>query len=85
MIRLHIVRSFVIIEISIIEIIETIEEFIANADREFYTAIVNHLEVERNKFVLEPIKMDATEEELKQGANAHYEVPVSFDQSNFFA
>tara|TARA_B100000029_G_C17484783_1_gene926820 strand:+ start:32 stop:970 length:939 start_codon:yes stop_codon:yes gene_type:complete len=62
-----------------------IEEFIANADREFYTAIVNHLEVERNKFVLEPIKMDATEEELKQGANAHYEVPVSFDQSNFFA
>ena len=62
-----------------------IEEFIANADREFYTAIVNLLEVERNKFVLEPIKMDATEVELKQGANSHYEVPLSFDQSNFFA
>lgn len=60
-------------------------QFIANADKEFFTAITDRIENEKKKFELEPIKVQATEEELEAGAPKEYTIPVTFDQASFFA
>jgi len=62
-----------------------IDEFIKNADKEFYTAITDHLEAQRSKYTLKPLMIESTPEEQKKGVPASYEVPITFDQSNFFA
>lgn len=59
-------------------------EFIKNADKGFYNKVQKHLENERIKFTLKPLVAQATEEELALGVPATYEVPITFDQSNFF-
>jgi len=33
---------------------------------------------------LKPLSMKSTEEQIKKGAPATYEVPVTFDTANFF-
>jgi len=60
-------------------------QFIANADKEFFTAITDRIENEKKKFELEPIKVQASEEELEAGAPKEYTIPVTFDQASFFA
>jgi hypothetical protein len=62
-----------------------IDEFIKNADKGFFDAITKHLEQEKIKFTLKPLIAQATPEEIAQGVPATYEVPITFDQSNFFA
>lgn len=62
-----------------------ISEFISNADKSLFEAIQGHLTSERSKFELKPLVIDATDEEIKQGVPTSYEVPVTFDSSNFFA
>lgn len=62
-----------------------IQEFIENTDKEFYKSITDHLDLQRNKFQIEPIKVSATQEEITAGAPETYEIPITFDQSNFFA
>jgi hypothetical protein len=61
-----------------------IDEFIKNADKGFFSAITKHLEQEKVKFTLKPLIAQATPEEIVQGVPATYEVPITFDQSNFF-
>jgi hypothetical protein len=61
-----------------------IEDFIKNADKSFFSAITKHLEEEKKKFTLKPLVAHASPEELAQGVPATYEVPITFDQSNFF-
>lgn len=61
-----------------------IQQFIQNADKKFYSSVVESMESQKKKFTLEPITVDATEEEIKEGAPKKWEMPVSFDQSNFF-
>jgi hypothetical protein len=61
-----------------------IKEFIDNADREFFTKIVKHLETQRDRFALPPFKIQTTEEEQSEGAPAEFEVPITLDASNFF-
>jgi len=62
-----------------------IDDFIDNADKDFYTTIIDHLEAQRTKFTLEPIKVTSPDEDVKNGAPKDWEVPITFDQSNFFA
>ena len=62
-----------------------IKEFVDNTDKQFYKNITDHLEDQRTKFAIEPIKVTATEEEIAAGVPKEYEVPITFDQSNFFA
>jgi hypothetical protein len=62
-----------------------IKEFIENADKEFFTKITNHLEEQRSKFNLKPLNIISTEEDKAAGAPETWEVPITFDQSNFFA
>lgn len=62
-----------------------IQEFMNNSDKEFYTFITDHLEEQRKSFAIEPLKIKSTEEEIEKGAPAEWELPITFDQSNFFA
>jgi hypothetical protein len=62
-----------------------IKEFIDNTDKEFYKNVTDHLEEQRIKFQIEPIKVTSSDEDIAKGAPKEYEVPVTFDQSNFFA
>ena len=61
-----------------------IEEFINNVDKEFFKGITEHLEEQRKKFAIEPIKVKSNEEDIAAGVPEEWEVPVTFDQSNFF-
>jgi len=62
-----------------------IKEFVDNVSKEFFGAIMEHLEENRKAFQLAPQKVISTEEEVKQGAPETFEVPIAFDSSNFFA
>ena len=61
-----------------------IQQFIQNADKKFYSSVVESMEAQKKKFTLEPITVDATDEEKEAGAPAKWDMPVAFDQSNFF-
>jgi hypothetical protein len=62
-----------------------INEFVDNADKDFFTFITEHLSIEKKKFQIEPMRVGSTEEDIARGAPAEFEVPITFDQSNFFA
>ena len=61
-----------------------ISEFISNADKSLFEAIQNHLSKQKGKFEIKPLVVDATDEELALGVPSTYEVPITFDSSNFF-
>lgn len=61
-----------------------IDEFIKNADKEFFTNITNHLEEQKSKYSLKPLKVQAGAEDVEKGVPQTYDVPITFDQSNFF-
>ena len=62
-----------------------IDEFINNADKEFYNTITSHLDSQKHKFQIEPLKVHSSDEDIKEGAPEEWSVPITFDQSNFFA
>ena len=62
-----------------------IDEFMKNADKGFYEVIQKHLEAQKIKFTIQPLIAQASLEEIEQGVPETYEVPITFDQSNFFA
>ena len=61
-----------------------IKEFVDNADKSFFKTVLDHIENEKKKFAIKPLTVQATEEEMEQGVPETFEVPVTFDQSNFF-
>jgi len=61
-----------------------IAEFIDNADKDFFTKVMQHLDLQRKKFAIEPFRVKTTEEEQKAGAPAEFEVPITLDGSHFF-
>lgn len=61
-----------------------IREFVENADATVYNAIKKHVEDLKDRFSTKPLTVEATEEEIKAGAPKTFEVPIVFDQSNFF-
>lgn len=62
-----------------------IAEFINNADKKFYNAIMDHMEKQKEKFEIRPMKIATTEEQQTAGAPAEVEVPIVLDAANFFA
>ena len=62
-----------------------IEEFINNAEKDLFQSILNHLTEQRNKFAIKPFKASTSKEDQEKGVPATFEVPITFDQSNFFA
>jgi hypothetical protein len=61
-----------------------IVEFLENAESKRVQEIQDGLIKIRNQAALKPLKIDCTEQQIKQGAPATFEVPLTFDNSNFF-
>lgn len=61
-----------------------IVDFFNNADRTMFDAVLKHLEKMKNLTSIKPMKILSTSEEIEKGAPEEYEVPITFDQSNFF-
>jgi hypothetical protein len=63
---------------------EQIKQFIQNADAKTIKELENKLADIRQQGSIKPVKIKATEEQIKAGAPATYEVPITFDNANFF-
>jgi hypothetical protein len=61
-----------------------IKEFVENANATLVKEIEDKLTKLRGQGAVKPLKLKATEDQIKKGAPATYEVPVTFDTSNFF-
>lgn len=59
-------------------------EFMQNTSKEFYTKILDHIAEQRDKFAVKPFTATTSKEEQEKGAPESFEVPITFDQSNFF-
>jgi hypothetical protein len=63
---------------------EQIRQFIENADAKVIKELENKLIDIRQQGSIKPFKARATETQIKAGAPATYEVPITFDNANFF-
>ena len=61
-----------------------IKEFVDNANATLIKEIEDKLTQLRSQGAVKPLKLKATEEQIKKGAPVTYDVPVTFDTSNFF-
>jgi len=62
-----------------------IADFLENSDKGLFTAIQAHVDEQKKKFDVPPMEVTATEEQREAGAPDTFEIPITFDQSNFFA
>jgi hypothetical protein len=63
---------------------EFIKEFMNNCDKDIYDAVKNRLDEMRTKNAIKPMLIDATPEMIAAGSPEIIEVPITFDQTNFF-
>lgn len=61
-----------------------ISEFVNNSEKDTFKVLTDHIEEQRLKFTTKPLEIKATPEEIEKGVPETYEVPLSFDSSNFF-
>lgn len=61
-----------------------IRDLIDNADAKFIKELENKLIDIRQQGSIKPFRVNATEEQIKNGAPTTYEVPITFDNANFF-
>jgi hypothetical protein len=61
-----------------------IRDFFDNATAKITSEIQDSLAELRLQGSIKPMKVKATEEQIKAGVPATYEVPITFDNSNFF-
>jgi len=61
-----------------------IKEFVENTNTTIINELQDKLAEVRKIGTIKPLQIKATEEQIKKGAPATYEVPVTFDTSNFF-
>jgi hypothetical protein len=62
-----------------------IKDFFENVEGTLYERIQKYIEELKEEFTIPDFDVTATPEEIEAGAPETYKVPVSFDQSNFFA
>ena len=63
---------------------QQIMDFVNNSDTKTVREIEEKLTSLRLQAQMKPIKVKATEEQIKKGVPATFEVPITFDNSNFF-
>jgi hypothetical protein len=63
---------------------KSIDEFISNSDSRLVTEIQDKLTQIRAQASFKPLSFKSTEEQINKGAPVNYEVPLTFDNSNFF-
>jgi len=61
-----------------------IADFINNSEKTVFELISKHIEVQKDKFKIKPMIVDATPEEIEKGVPETYELPLIFDPSSFF-
>ena len=61
-----------------------IKEFVEKANATLIKELQDELVNLRTQGAVQPIKLKASEEQIKKGAPASYEIPVTFDTANFF-
>ena len=63
---------------------DQIKSFINNAN----TNIIGEIQTVRGELrtqaAIKPLRLKATDEQIKKGAKATFEMPITFDSSNFF-
>jgi len=64
--------------------IQQLREFLDNGSSKVVTEIQNELGKVRTQAAFKPLKLKANEEQIKRGAPVTFEVPITFDNSNFF-
>ncbi len=62
-----------------------IAEFFQNADKNVFKSVIDHIDSQRAKFNVKPMKVNLGADDIANGAPETLEVPIVFDQSNFFA
>lgn len=63
---------------------EVIADFIANADKKYFDIVLKHLEKQKEASSIKPLKVNSTKDDIEKGAPETFEIPITFDQSNFF-
>ena len=63
---------------------QQILDFVNNADTKMVREIEDKLTALRLQAQMKPIKIKATEDQIKKGVPSTFEVPITFDNSNFF-
>lgn len=61
-----------------------ITEFVANADKEIFEQVQSHLTELKKSNELKPLEFVSTEEQRAEGAPETYQVPINFNNSDFF-
>ena len=61
-----------------------IKEFIENTDAKVFNQIKDHIESQKKQFEQQPLAVEADDDEIAAGADKTYNVPIVFDQGNFF-
>ena len=64
--------------------VKQLEDFVDNAPSKVMSEIQNELVKVRTQAAFKPLKIASTEEQIKRGAPVNFEVPITFDNSNFF-
>ena len=62
-----------------------IKDFIDNADKDFFKNIMDHMELQKDKFAIQSQRIITTEEDQAAGAPKEIEVPIALDAASFFA
>lgn len=62
-----------------------ISEFVSNVDKEIFETIQNHLKKLKEYNDIKPLQFTSTPEQVALGAPETYTVPVTFNNSDFFA
>jgi hypothetical protein len=60
-------------------------EFFSNSDKTAFNKILEHLEKAKTASTVKPFVARATPEDIERGVPETFEVPITFDQSSFFA
>ena len=78
------IRSMTMVDGTEITDAAHIKEFMDKANTKLVKEIEDKLTALRAQGAVKPLKLKATEAQIKSGAPANYEVPVTFDSANFF-
>jgi hypothetical protein len=61
-----------------------IKEFIANADKDVFETIKKHIDYLKERNTAKPFVIQTTPEQQEAGAPASFEIPINFNNSDFF-
>jgi hypothetical protein len=61
-----------------------IKEFFNSADKKYFDKVMRHIENMRKASSIKPLVIKSPQLDIDQGVPEQYEVPITFDQSNFF-